>query len=76
VTESETKPETQTQAIKPEAAEAALGIIGDFMTDLYEMTESAERAATSTIAYVDRMIILAGATLTLIFTVIGSISGP
>jgi hypothetical protein len=74
MTEGEAKPEVQETILRPEAAEAAIGIRADFYTDLYQMSEGADRATTSTIAYVDRMILLAGGTLTLIFTVVGSIS--
>ena len=73
MTEGEAKPEVQETILRPEAAEAAIGILADFYTDLYQMSEGADRATTSTIAYVDRMILLAGGTLTLIFTVVGSI---
>ena len=72
--EREAKPEGQETVFKPEQAEAAIGILADFYTDLFEIADSSERATTATMTYVDRMILLAGGTLTLIFTVVGSIS--
>lgn len=62
------------QDLKPGVAEAACDVLHDFFTNLGELRSSGERANTALILSMDRVILLAGGTLTLIFTVIGVMS--
>jgi hypothetical protein len=46
----------------------------ELLTNLASLRSGSQRAGTAYIAYMDRVILLAGGTLTLIFTVLGSLS--
>jgi hypothetical protein len=55
------------------AAERMAGIFRDFLTHLSKLESSSDKRLSSQIAYMDRVILLAGGTLTLTFTVTATI---
>lgn len=72
-------PETATGAdinpeLKPGTAEALADIFRNLISHLGTLQESGEKANTSFHAYMDRIIILSGGTLTLTFTAVASLS--
>jgi hypothetical protein len=60
--------------VSPGVAETAAALFGDLIANLERLQDSAQRESTAEIAYMDRVVLLAGGTLTLIFTVMGSVS--
>lgn len=57
-----------------EAATTAAKLMNELVERLGDFREGSQRANTAIIAYMDRVVLLAGGTLTLIFTVLGSVS--
>ena len=60
--------------VSPAVAETAAALFGDLIANLERLQDSAQRESTAEIAYMDRIVLLAGGTLTLIFTVLGGVS--
>jgi hypothetical protein len=60
--------------LSPGTAESVAAIFSDLLKHLEGLQGSVQRASTAVVAYMDRIILLAGGTLTLIFTVLGSVS--
>jgi hypothetical protein len=55
-------------------AEAAAVVFSEMIASLAALRSGSQRAGTALIAYMDRVILLAGGTLTLVFTVLGGLS--
>jgi hypothetical protein len=62
------------QPVQPHVAEAAAEVFRDLLVNFGALNQSTEQANTSFIAYMDRIILLSGGTLTLTFTAIATIS--
>lgn len=62
------------QTVQPHVAEAAAEVFRDLLVNFGALNQSTEQANTSFIAYMDRIILLSGGTLTLTFTAIATIS--
>jgi hypothetical protein len=67
-------PASSEAQVNPRAAEAAAVVFSELITNLGALRSGGQRANTAYIAFMDRIILLAGGTLTLIFTVLGSLS--
>ncbi len=74
--EEKPTPEGQipTQTFAPGTAEALADVFRDMITNLGTLRSGTQKASEAFIAYMDRVILLAGGTLTLIFTVLGIVS--
>jgi len=71
----ETRAESATSNEMPSrAAEAAADLFRDLITNLNALQETSEKAHSSFLAYMDRIILLSGGTLTLTFTSIATLS--
>ena len=68
------QPQSPVGEVSPGVAETAAALFGDLIANLERLQDSAQRESTAEIAYMDRIVLLAGGTLTLIFTVLGSVS--
>lgn len=73
-TKVESDPEQPGGEVTLAAATTAARLINELVERLGDFREGAQRANTAIIAYMDRVVLLAGGTLTLIFTVLGSVS--
>jgi hypothetical protein len=71
-----TDAEAQQTTVMPNrgVAEMTAALFGDYLANIAPIQDSGQRVATASIAFMDRIILLAGGTLTLIFTVLGSVS--
>jgi lysylphosphatidylglycerol synthetase-like protein (DUF2156 family) len=60
--------------LSDEAASKMVTVMSEFLTPLTSLRENVEKTYSASIAYMDRVIILAGGTLTLTFTALATIS--
>jgi hypothetical protein len=60
--------------LSPAQFQALVGILNELLTSLGTLRTTSERATAALISYMDRVILLSGGALTLIFTVIGTLS--
>jgi hypothetical protein len=71
---SDAEPQQATVTPSRGVAEMIAALFGDYLANLTPIQESSQRVSAASIAFMDRIILLAGGTLTLIFTVLSSVS--